>query len=409
MGRLRLLWGLVGLGVARVRGRVRVAPHRVLLSVLGVALAIGLMTAVTGVSLGLASQAVVENEDVDYWIVPEGSETDSVVVDSGGLKLGNVHKVSSRIEQDDRVNYATPVFVTLLPVEDAVTGERVYLLTIGIVPEAGMEVFGLPAGALTPGDPHYANGNYDGPKTNELVLNDAAATVTNTSEGTTLLTPSGNTGEQLRVVNVSAGESISVSGTVPLALMHLGEVQAFSGATTGDQADQILVSTNDRSGRATLAGQYPQTTVVERSGLGAQQVTQSNLPFAMAVAALVAAVVVGVLFITTMMGLEVNTGRQQVGVLAAMGYSRAARSVIVGAETLCLAVVGGALGILLGMGGIVGINVVGQALLGADQTALFDPRLVLYALGVAVVIGIVGAVYPVLVGFRTSGLEGLAR
>ena len=218
----------------------------------------------------------------------------------------------------------------------------------------------------------------------------------------------GTGGESVHVVNVSAGETTSVSGTVPVAVMHLSEVQAYSGATTGDQADQILVSTNDRSVRESLEGQYAQTSVVERSGLTAQDVSQSDLPFAMAVGALVAAVVVGVLFVTTVMGLEVNAGRQQVGALAAMGYSRAARSAVVAAETLCLAVVGGVLGILLGVVGIVGVNVLGDALLDAGQTALFDPRLVVYALGVAVVIGLVGAAYPVLVSFRTTELEVLA-
>ena len=407
MGRLRRLWGLVGLGVARVRGRIRVAPHRVVLSVFGVALAIGLMISVTGVSLGLASQAVVESEAVDYWIVPEGSQAESVVVSSGGVKLGNVHSTSQRIARDDRVEYATPVFVTLLPVQDAVTGERTYVLTVGVVPTPEMDILGLPAGALTPGDPHYANGSYDGPRTNELVMNDAAAAVTNASEGTTLTTPSGGN-QSLRVVNVSAGTETSVSGAVPVMLIHLSELQADSGAQSGDQADQILVSTNDRVVKERLAGQYPRTTVVERTGLSGQQVSPSSLPLAMAVAALLAAVVVGVLFVTTMMGLEVNAGRQHVGTLAAMGYSRAARSVVVAAETLCLAGIGGLLGVALGGLGILGINAVGQALLGVGTTALFDPRLVGYALVVALVIGLVGAVYPVLVSFRTSELEVLA-
>lgn len=408
MGHLRRLWGLVGLGVARVRGRMVVAPHRVVLSVLGVALAIGLMISVTGVSLGLASQAVVESEDVDYWIVPEGSGAEPVVVSSGGVKLGNVHAVSRQIAQDDRVAHATPVLVTLLPVQDAVTGERTYVLTVGVVPAPGVDILGLPADALTPGDPHYANGSYDGPRTNELVMNDAAATVTNASEGTALTAPSSGADEPLRVVNVSAGADSSVSGAVPVMLVHLSELQADSGAQSGDQADQILVSTNDRSVKESLEGQYPATSVVERTGLSGQQVSTSSLPLAMAVAALLAAVVVGVLFVTTMMGLEVNAGRQQVGALAAMGYSRPARSVVVAAETLCLAVVGGVLGVALGALGILGINAVGQALLGVGTTALFDPRLVGYALAVAVVIGLVGAVYPVLVTFRTSQLEVLA-
>jgi putative ABC transport system permease protein len=138
------------------------------------------------VSLGLASQAVVESEEVDYWIVPEGSETESVVVSSGGVKLGNVHAVSQQIAQDDRVEYATPVFVTLLPVQDAVTGERTYVLTVGVIPAPGMDILGLPADPLTPGDPHYANGSYDGPMTHKVVVDERTAARYNLSTGDTL-------------------------------------------------------------------------------------------------------------------------------------------------------------------------------------------------------------------------------
>jgi putative ABC transport system permease protein len=410
MSRIRSVASLFGLGVARVRGRLRVAPHRVLLSVLGVALAIGLMLSVTGISLGLASQSVVESEDVDYWIVPEGSEAESVVVSSGGLKLGEVHPASRQIASDDRVEFATPVLLTLLPVHDVSTGERTYVLAVGVIPRPGMEILGLPADDLRPGDPHYANGSYDGPRANELVLNDAAAELTNATAGATVTTPRGDGNRTLTVVNVSAGSGggPSVTGSVPVALTHLSELQSASGAARGDQADQILVSTNDRTVKESLTGRYPRTSVVERSGLSAQQVSTSSLPLAVAVAALVSAVVVGVLFITTLMGLEVNASRRQLGTLAAMGFSRTARSTIIAAETLCLALVGGVVGIGLGALGVVGINTFGETVLGVGTTALFEPLLVVYALAIAVVIGFVGAVYPVLVSFRTTELEGLA-
>lgn len=408
MGRFRTLAALCRLAGARVVGRTRTAPQRVFLSVFGVALAIGLMISVTGISLGLASQSVVESEDVDYWIVPEENSAESIVVSTEGVQLGDVHATSGQIAADERVSYATPVLVSLLPVRDATTGERTYILTVGVVPTQEIDVLGLPAAPLTPGDPHYANGSYDGEWTGELVMNTAAADVTNATAGTVVTTPRTGQNRSFRVVNVSASNAPSVGGTVPVALVQLSELQALSGATSGDQADQILVSTNDRAVKASLTGQYPRTTVVERSGLSAQQVSTSNLPLAVAVAALVSAVVVGVLFITTMMGLEVNANRQQLGTLAALGFSRRSRSLVIAAETLGLSVCGGVLGVGVGAVGIVGVNRVGTSTLGVDTVALFDPRLAAYALAIAVVIGLVGAVYPVLVSFRTTELEVLA-
>lgn len=407
MSRLRSVRSLLGLAWARVSGRIQATTGRVLLSVLGVALAIGLMISVTGIALGLASQSVVESEDVDYWIVPEDSSTESLVAPSGGVKLGEVHTTTRQIQQDDRVRFATPVLITVLPVDDATTGEETYILTIGVISSTGAEVLGIATDALTSGDPYYANGSYNGSWTGDVILNDAAATLTNTSTGTTVTTPRGGANRTLTVVNVSSGGEVSVGGTVPVALMHLSELQSMGGGTTGDQANQILVSTSERGVKSSLASRYPQTEVVERSGLSASQVSTSSLPLAVAVAALIAAVVVGVLFITTLMGIEVNANRQQLAMLAAIGFSRSSRSLLVAAETLVIALFGGIVGLGLGGLGIIGINAFGQALLDIETTALFNPLLVMYALAIAIFIGILGAIYPVVLAFRRSELEVL--
>jgi len=404
VGRFR---ALVGLAAARVAGRLRIAPQRVLLSLLGVALAIGLMVAVSGVSLGLASESVIESEGVDYWIVPEQSDVESIAVSTGGLQLGDVHATSADIASDDRVRYATPVLLELVPVRDRTTGERTYVLAAGIVPQSDAEVLGLSAASLEPGDPYYANGSYNGTWTGQVVMNDAAASVTNSSAGDSL-SLARETNRTLAVTNVSAGGGETAGGTVPVMVMHLSELQSLTGATESDSADQLLVSTDDRSVRSSLEGRYPGTTVVTRSGLSAQQVSSSNLPLAVAVAAFVSAVVVGVLFVTTLMGLEVSADRQQLGALAAMGVSSRSRSLLVAAETIVISLLGGVVGIGVGLVGIAGVNRLGLAVFGVDTVAVFEPYLAGYALLVTLLIGLVGAAYPVLLSRRTDVLEVLS-
>jgi len=88
---------LVGLAVRRVLGRLRIAAPRAVLSLAGVAVAVGLMVAVTGVSLGLASQSVIQSEGVDYWIVPEQASVESIAISTGGPRLSNVHGTSQAI------------------------------------------------------------------------------------------------------------------------------------------------------------------------------------------------------------------------------------------------------------------------------------------------------------------------
>ena len=403
------LFGLVGLATRRVLGRARIAPQRVVLSVLGVGIAVGLMIAVTGISLGLASQSVVASEEVDYWIVPENADVESIAVSTGGLQLGGVHDAGERLTADSRVAYATPVLLEVIRVEDRVTDDDTYVLAVGVVARPGLEILGLSAAPLTPGDPYYADGSYDGEWTGEVVVNDAAATLANTSTGQEMATGRTGSNRTLSVVNVTAGEAGNAVGTTPVAVMHLSELQALTGATAGDQATQILVSTTDQGVREDLEGLYPRTSVVTRSGLGAQQVSTSNLPLAVAVAALVAAVVVGVLFVTTLMGLEVSADRQQLGTMAAVGVARRSRSLIVTVETVVVSLLGGVVGFLLGWGGIVAVNRFGTRLLDVGTVARFDPRLLGYAVVVAAVIGVVGAAYPVVLSRRTDALEVLSR
>jgi len=402
----RRLRSLLGLALARVAGRFRIAPQRVLLAVLGVGVAVGLMVSVTGVSLGLASQSVVQSDGVDYWLVPEQANVQSIAVSSGGPRLGDVHATSQQIGTDDRVEYVTPVLLELVPVRDTATGERKYIFAVGVIPEAGQSVLDMPAGQLEAGDPYYQNGSYDGRWTGEAVLNSAAAELTNSSTNS-VLAPLGKN-QSMTVTNVSTGGVATAGGSVPVMLVHLSELQELTGSTGGDTADQLLVSTNDPAVKSSLEGRYPGTTVVTGSGLSPQTVSASSLPLAVAVAALVSAVVVGVLFVTTLMGLEVSADREQLGALAAVGFSQRSRSLIVAVETILISILGGIVGIAIGLGGIVGVNRLGTQLFSVETVAVFEPQLAGYALLVAIGIGLVGALYPVWLSRRTDVLEVLA-
>lgn len=409
MSRLRRAVALVGLAGRRVLGRLQIAPQRVLLAVLGVALAVGLMVTVTGISLGLASQSVVESEGVNYWIVPEDADVQSVAVSAGSVQLGDVHETSRRISDDDRVQDATPVLLELVPTSHVETGDREYLLAIGVVPATGTEVLGIPVDDLEPGDPHYAGGSYDGPWTGQVLLNDAAANLTGASVGSTLAVDRGGGNRSFTVANVTSGGAATAIGTAPVALVHLSELQAITGASSGDQADQVLVDTNDRSVRGTIADVYPRTRVITQGGLGAQSISTTNLPLAVAVAAFVAAVVVGVLFVTTLMGLEATADRQQLGALAAIGFTGASRSLLLAVETVVVSLLGGVGGVVLGGVGVLAVNAAASAAIGEESVAAFDPLLVGYAAVVAGLIGLVGAVYPVVLGRRADPLEVLAQ
>lgn len=431
----RARWvGLAEFGLRRVLGRAAAGgSSRVLLSVAGVAIAVALMTTVTGVSLGLASQSAVQSEGVDYWVVPEQASLDTIAVDVGGPKLGEVHPVAARLTADPRVRSATPVLVQVVPVRNVDAGTREYVVLVGVIPDGGgrgdgdgtagaggaagadgaadaTTVAGLPTAALAPGDPYYADGGYDGAWTGEAVVSEATAELLNASEGSTLAiegTDAGANRNRTRtfsVTSVARGGLETGVGAAPVALVHLAELQAVTGATAGDQADQILVRTNAAGVRSEIEGLYPGTSVVTRTGLATsgRQVSLSSLPFAMAVAAFVVSVVVGALFVATLLGLEVTAERETLAALAAVGYSERSRAALVFLEVVLLSVVGGVVGGVVGFGAIQLVNAAAAQLIGVGDVALFRPVLLAYGLAVALVIGVVASPYPVVLSRRTD-------
>ena len=407
-GRGRRLASVFRLGVRRLGGKLTGrSSTRLLLSVTGIAVAIMLMTAVSGVALGLASQNAVQSEAVDYWVVPEGGDVQTIAVSTGGPQLGEGHALTAELASDDRVRYATAVLLQVVPLEGPEGTE--YVLFVGAVPpaEATPTIAGLPTDPLTAGDPYYNDGGYNGTWTGEVVLNSATAELLGVEAGEELAVPASD--ESLSVTTVADAEFDTGVGSVPVALVHLSELQAIRGATQTDAADQLLVSTTDAGVRDRLEGIAPNTVVVTRTGLAAESVSTSSLPLAMAAAAFVVALVVGVLFTATMMGLEVSADRETLGTLAAMGYGGRSLTVLVVAETLTLATIGGVVGVGLGGLATVGVNQLAAAFFGVGSLAVFRPALAGYGLAVAVVIGVCAVPYPIWLSRRGDPLAVIRR
>ena len=405
VGRLARWSGVVGLALRRVWTRAtRTAPRQVGFTVTGIALPVALLVVVTSVSLGLAAGGTVQSPDVDYWIVPE-SGASSPVVAVGGPQLGEVHPVAERLSARPDVTYATPVLLELVRLGSG--EEREYVLAVGVVPgEAPVEVAGTSTAGLTPGDPHYANGTYEGPRTGEAVLSSGAASLTGLEAGDSASVVVGESGERtFEVVNVSAAGSAATD--LPVAVVHLSELQSLTGAASGDRADQLLVQTTDPGVRPALESVYPRSLVVEKGGIAPGRVLDSSLALAVGLAALAVALVVGTLFSATTLGLAVAASGPERAVLAAIGFAGASRSVLLAVEALVLAAVGGVLGVALGFAGVPLANRLATRFVGETAVARADPLLVPYGLGVALAISLLVLPYLLVMGRRSTTVEAL--
>lgn len=397
--RLARLRGIIGVGTKRVLrralGKTPGQTGRTRMAILGVALAIALMVLVSSIALGLALGTTVASEDVNYWIVPEGGAETPITFAAGGPQLGQVHETTAELTADSRISYATPVLLSPIPLDH--DDSRSYILAIGVIPpEHDQQIAGLSAGTLDASYPYYTDGEWSG----DLVLNEAAAEALGVDSGDTV-----SSGD--RPMTVRAIEAGSAGGldTLPVGMVALAELQSVTGVTETDPGDQILVTTTDPDVRDDIAGVYPHTDVVTRAGLTGQELSEADLPLAVALTATVVALTVGVLFVGTMMGLELYAGRTQLAVLGTIGYGSWSRAGVVATETIVTAGIGGVFGTILGYGGIWLLNLVLETYFDLGRIGIAEPLLLGYGPLVAVLIGFLAAPYPVLLSRRADPLE----
>lgn len=422
--RLRRWLGLGRLSLGRLVSQLRRLPRQTAVTVSLVALTIALLVIVTGIATGLAADSTADDE-ADVRVVPEGGGTLSSVVDVESARLGDVHETAAAIERRDDVAYATPVLTEAVRVRTAGSDEPETVLAMGVVPpDEPTEIEGVSTASLEPGDPHYANGSYDGPRTGEIVLTNAAADGINASAGDDLevrgsmLEAANRSGEDDRspTHTVTAVEDVGateLSGELPLVVLHLSELQSMTGTGGDDLADQVLVETEAGASAAAAESAaedaYPNATVQSGDDGGFASIRSDDFALATSLVALVVAVVICSLFVATSSALTIDRDRQAIAVLAAVGFSVRSRLAIVALTTLSLTLVGAVAGVVLGIVGISLTNYVATATVAPGPIATSRPAFAPYAVAVALIAGILALPYPLYLVARTNVVAELGR
>lgn len=422
--RLRRWSGLFRVSLGRLVSQLRQLPRQTAVTVTLIALTIALLVIVTGISAGLAADSTTD-DGADIRIVPEGGGTLSSVVDVESARLGSVHETTASIESRDGVAYATPVLTEVVQIRTAGRDEPETVLAMGIVPpDEPTTIEGVSTASLEPGDPHFANGTDNGSRTGELVLTDTAADGINASTGDALAveSPTPATALQREETNQSLAytatavddtETTDLSGELPLVVLHLSELQSITGADDGDLADQVLVET--RSDTSTAAAEsaaedaYPNATIQSGGESGFGSIRSDDFALATSLVALVVALVICSLFVATSSALMIDRDREMIAVLAAVGFSVRSRLAIVAITTLSLTLAGAVAGVVLGIVGISITNYVATATIAPGPIATLRPAFAPYAIGIALVAGILALPYPLYLVARTNVVAELGR
>ena len=237
--------------------------------------------------------------------------------------------------------------------------------SIGWIPDdnAGLEVPSLVTGSnlAAPGDPHYANGSYTGPRIDDVVLNTALAQLLHVGPNSTLWasaqSPSGPSALASWFAQATSFRVVGLSGpfwflpSAALGMFYLSELQEVVGgeAVSADYASLVLIHLNDPTlasqDQARLSAAFPAITFFTLGNvLGAiQHVVDLYRTFGTLVGLI--GLLVATLFTATVLLMSVEDRSRELALLRAIGYSRAQVGGFVVEEGLLLP----GLGLLVGL------------------------------------------------------------
>jgi len=262
-------------------------------------------------------------------------------------------------------------------------------------PMGGFTIYGINSDKLSLVGISNVNGTIFRDGSNEVILGKTAAENQNKTIGDTIIIS--NT--EFKITGIfETGNMMSDSG----AYVSLSKLQNI---TNKDYISQILVKTeegaNDTQISNSIEKKYPDElstiTAEERAEMINDAIGILNMA-SLAISAL--AIVIGGIGIINTMIMAVYERTKEIGVLRAVGWkSNRILGMILG-ETLVLTLVSGVVGTIFG----IIISELGMMLLSSGPNSLslaYHPSTFLMAFGVAILVGLLGGIYP---AYRASKL-----
>jgi putative ABC transport system permease protein len=425
---------------------LRRRPGRTALTALGIGLATALVLVLLSVSAGIQASAfrLATSSGVDLL----GTSANTSLSSTSFPPVTNAHQLAREIPlADPNVATASPWLVSSLvfanaslyaATNESANGSSVpsgwqpaSATSIGWIPgeNTGLEVPAIVAGTNLPvaGDPYYANGGYNGPRTDDVVLNSALAQLLHIDTNATIwaspLSPSGPSSLASWFSEATPFRVVGLSGpfwflpSAALGMFYLSELQQMLGSASAstDYASLVLIHLIDPTmashDQATLAAAFPAITFFTLGNvLGAiQHVVDLYRTFGTLVGLI--GVLVATLFTATVLLMSVEDRSRELALLRAVGYSRAQVGGFVVEEGLLLAGLGLLVGLPLGLLGATLLNDALARLVSGLPAGFSFVSFNLSVLGEGVVevllIGLVASLIPLVRALRIPVAEEL--
>lgn len=426
---------------------LRRRPGRTALTALGIGLATALVLVLLSVSAGIqgSSFRLATSSGVDLL----GTSANTSLTSSSSFPpLSGAHQLAREIPAaDPNVAVASPWLVSdlvfanssLYAASNQSAGgssipagwQPASASSIGWIPgdNAGLEVPSVIAGSNLPfpGDPYYANGTYNGTRTDDVVLNSALAQLLHVGPNATVWTspqsPSGPSSVANWFAHATPFRVIGVSGpfwflpSAALGMFYLSELQQMVGGNTAstDYASLVLIHlldpTRASQDQVRLEADFPAITFFTLGNvLGAiQHVIDLYRTFGTLVGLI--GILVATLFTATVLLMSVEDRSRELALLRAVGYSQAQVGGFVVEEGLLLAFLGLVIGLPLGFLGATLLNDFLERLVVGLPTGFsfvtFNASVLADGVAEVVLIGLVASLVPLVRALRIPVAEEL--
>lgn len=402
--------------------QLRRRPGRSAMLVLGVTVAVALLVGLQSLAAGFLAAQTQEIRDRAFDVLVQPMQTRGEQAGPQAAGVEDAHAFARQLAAIPGVASASPTLETALILRGE--GNQSQVLAQGIVPADHLE--GLTQaqrdafdGYFTRADDErYANGTYEGPRSGEVVVNRALAQRAGLAKGDALRLAATPTDEPVAFTVVGVFETphtgTGLYGGVQIALLHLSELQELTGEDARDAGTRVAVRLDDATRddpaqtarvvaalRAAREGYEALTKEDELSAARERAAVSAGFYTAVAYVSLV----VSALFVASVMVMEVQERRRDLGVLRAIGWSPASLFRVVAVEAMTFVGIGTVLGVTLGYFVSETLGEYFRAGYGLDvEFTSFTPTLAFASAVQALVVGIVAALYP---AWRASRVDAL--
>lgn len=403
-------------------------PGRSAMMVAAVGIAVALLVSLQSLAAGFleARTADVRDRPVDVLLQPVATrgETEDTGLRAAGIR--DAHALAARLAATPGVASASPTLEAVLVSLDA-EGNASQVLAQGVVPADHLDALSAAQKARFRGyfgnatDPMHDNGSYSGPRSDEVVVNAALAGRHGLDLGGTLLLAASPTDppRALRVVGIfeSPFTGTGLLGGLGIALLPLSELQVLVDADDRDAATRIAIRLDDAVRGdadataalvARLEAEHPGHDALTKADEIADAEARAAVTTGFYTAVAYVSLVVSALFVASVMVMEVQERRRDLGVLRAIGWSRWSVFRSVAAEALLLVACGTLVGVALGWAGSEALSAYFQRGYGLDvDFTSFTLLLALASAAQSLAVGVLAALYPAWMASRTDPLRVL--